>query len=498
MSGIIRFESVGPIREVFELKVPDAGIVELSGDQGLGKSTFLKVADAALNGIKPGELGITPTDGTEKGTVEFLGVTMEFKHTRCKATGRLESHIALKGGDVFARIVDPGIKDVDRADAQRLKDIAEILNLKPDAEAMRTAIGLEADDERFEEWFGKESRGSIVDWAAAGRRAINASALEMEKLALSTKTRAESEARQVRDLIAKGAGGSLEDAQAELEAAIAAEATVKAALAARDTLKAMADCRETEVIKEEIARVDADLIDPIRDRILKLQSERDETQRQIAELEARVAELGRKLIAVDAERAEVTTAKRSPLEAELKRAEKRDKALEESKIETTPEAAATAVANARTKVAATMNTAELERLKASAAEAETSVPLLEAAAEKLRGMAHKVDDALTVAVAKSGAGFVIENGGIYINDHSRRTGNVRFEELSEGERIRRIIRVLVRAGRINSAFVIPQKAWEGVSPNGKQEVLEECLEHGILAFAAKVGPEQTLTAEVFE
>ncbi|RTL04938.1 MAG: hypothetical protein EKK65_01610 [Lysobacterales bacterium] len=144
-----------------------------------------------------------------------------------------------------------------------------------------------------------------------------------------------------------------------------------------------------------------------------------------------------------------------------------------------------------------MSTKELERLEREVSEALELIPTLKGEAEALRQMARDVDNALTAAVREKARGLVVIDGGLYVNDHPKREGNIRFEELSKGERVRRVIRLLVQNGRIGSAFVIPQESWEGVSQVGRQEVLEECVAHGILAFTAKEGASRELKAVVY-
>lgn len=488
MSGKITFEAIGPIEKRFEFDVPDCGVVVFEADNGVGKSTGLKVIDAALNGIKPGELGITPTDGNDEGFAEVLGVEFRFSR-RCRVGGRVENHIALKGGESFARIVDPGIKDVDRADAQRIKDIAEILSIKPDVRLMRQALGLADDDDRLEEWFGKPT-GSVVDWAAAGRRAINTAALEVERLIESTRNQADSHSRQARDLRERGAGYPLDQAQSELEAAIAVEEKAKAAVKARDLVKAISDCRETPVVRAELEKLNAEVKERFEDEISKRNARISELKSEIQKLEAEV-------VSIKADQTVFVRESVMRVDAELARAIKRDKAVEESAYAVTPEAASTGVSIARGKLAAAMSTKELERLESEVEESRKLIPTLTAEAVTLRAMAKRVDDALTNAVKEKATGLVVIDGGLYVNDHPKREGNVRFEELSKGERVRRVIRLLARNGRIGSAFVIPQESWEGVSPAGRQEVLDECIENRILAFTAKEGPARELKAVVY-
>lgn len=161
----ITLENCGPISRAVIPIPEEGGVVVLQGHEGLGKTTALE----AINELGREDGGkIVKRDDSPRAIVEGLGVTLTVnKSTRREG----ELIVSAIGGTSLHQIVDPKIKDPKAADAARLKGIIEV---------SRTSIG-------FDDFKGCGLTETEIERALKGLLATPVAAVQAIKEALNSK-----------------------------------------------------------------------------------------------------------------------------------------------------------------------------------------------------------------------------------------------------------------------------------------------------------------------
>lgn len=140
MGHTIVAENLGPITEL-EFSMSGPGVTVLKAPNGSGKSILLEGVQAAAKGA--GRLPLR--DFTKRGKIEAFGAAITIGGT-CRHTGCFEvTH--LEGRFDLASLVDPRIKDPEKADAARIKALVALTGVAASADLFRGHEAFEGFDQ---------------------------------------------------------------------------------------------------------------------------------------------------------------------------------------------------------------------------------------------------------------------------------------------------------------------------------------------------------------
>lgn len=138
-SQVLEVINVGPVKSA---KIPlpaGGGVVVLRGPNGSGKSTILEGAKRVLGG----ESGpLTPTDGAKRGIVSLGDAKLSVTPRRTATSGELEVS-SIEGRFDVSDLIDPGIKDPERADVARLKALVALSGVQSSEAPYVELVGAE-------------------------------------------------------------------------------------------------------------------------------------------------------------------------------------------------------------------------------------------------------------------------------------------------------------------------------------------------------------------
>ena len=476
-----------------DVPVPPAGqggVVIIRGQNDHGKSTALSCVDSLINGGS----GPSLRRGEVQGYTNGLGVNVKVG-ARITRKGKLEV-TGFVGAESITKFVDPGIKDQDAADAERLRNLLRLANAKISGDA-------------WAERFGQEVRELVKDDPVATSTAIVKH--------LQAKARESEAERDRREGAATALGSRVKAAEAELAAAgveltasgVAAESAV-ASLPAGQDLAAAVKAHELAIAE-------------------KLKAERAVENRKAAAEEAKraaeelKAEEGKALGTLDKAEAAFVTAEKELAERN-KSLENLRKMLEE---ETAKQLAATTAWKAakqtrdtiadhhatlnklREKVASGAVEVDLTELNAAVAKVEKAAKIKtaieqkaaieklrkDAAAEresakksseqaaKYRQSAEDVDLVLADAIKGIACGVRISNGRLWAKNSEG--VEVYVSELSPGRRTTIAIEIAASSASGGEMGVLEQEAWESLDPLNQEYVIRRMIEKGIVLVTAE-------------
>lgn len=490
----IEISNIAPIESVRIPVRPEGGVVLLTGPQGCGKSHALE----AINALVTGKGSLEKRDGSHRGTVQFG----EARISIVKQVSRNSAELAITGidgGVDLEPLIDPRIKDPEKADAARIKKIVQLGGITPDIALFHE---LATDKAEFDEIVGPDACESddVVAMAARVKRDFEAASRKAESLAetytgtaighreaaLGYDASVESDASvlQARLETAIRDEQRLESEQgsaAQLNERIAkARTAIKAAMTSNDipTVVAATEAEEqaafsvqqaneevrllTESLREarvKLAKAEAAHASAVNTRKAAAQHwETIEALRETAELET-VDFDEHQLVAA---RDQVTQARQAVEQGALQR----DKAVRQAKAETADRMA-------------------LEARKK---------------AERLRESAKSTDEILSGLVARCGTDLRVERGRIVTTTDR---GTEAFGDLSDGERatigIKIGVTALERMGVPDQLrlLTLPQRFWGELQPKVRQQVHEYALQCRVTVVTALATDDDGITAELF-
>ena len=119
----------------------------------------------------------------------------------------------------------------------------------------------------------------------------------------------------------------------------------------------------------------------------------------------------------------------------------------------------------------------------------------EARADRLRKAAGQTDDVLSVIVGKLDCPLRVEGGRLVLTTDR---GTELFEDLSDGERWRLALDVVIRFLPQNGILTLPQAAYGELDPINRREIDRLLRERGVVCLTAKATEDEELRAEVFQ
>lgn len=477
-------------KAIERLKIPlpeGGGLVVLTGDNGCGKTEALNAVRAIL-GDKSARSELEPSDGERRGKIEGCGVTIKIGRVNTESGELLVAGLEDKLD--ISDLVDPGIADLNSADASRLKallkvsgvtaDIALFDELLGDTFELDAAILKERDIIRMAAGVKRSLEKKSRDEASkADAEQLNSAAClkacegvdleaECDESILSgihaAAVRAEEKLKAERDAADK-ASKSRQDAQRKLDSAKSGysgpglqeseEAVERANQTAMDAAEDV-DLAEKALVKAQAA----------------LKAARDAKLIADSKLETAVASLN----AVKSHR-ETVREWQETLDRTIP-AGPSDETLAEAK--SAVQAASDAIGKG-----AVVRKAK-ENLQQADKHAEAHRKHLKAA-EKWREAAKGVDAVLSDLVGKLGCPITVgeDDKGMRLMVNHKVRGVIPFSELSAGEKWATVIPIAANAVGENGLFVIPQEAYEGLQPKVRDQIIRHLLELKVTAITAE-------------
>ena len=481
----VTIENVGPHKGLtLELR---HGVNVLVGLNGCGKTTAATAVAAAL-----GDRGATvePRDGVEHGKVTVGGVVV--LHVGRHLTRKGTPTVGLASLSPVGDLVDPGIQDLDRADAARVKALLSLLPIEVTAEVLRTLSGGEPLHEL-------PASGSVLEVADAIRRGLHARANDSEKASAAAIGEAVALEKQLAPIVQEHAG--------VVARGDGGETFPSAQEAARLHLEAQQVATQTWLLASQRAVHEAQV-----DRIRESLGERPDIgiAQAVAttmESEATFAasrcatireELRKAELAEAAARTKADTAADASLRVQATAAEwDRRKNLVDAPVKgpnslaaTAAEEAAGAAGVVSIEASAWAQVAKFRELKAIAsAQAEGH----DATAKRLRDLATGVSGRLGTLLAGAGAeGLTVEDGRLYATLDGRRV--LFADRFSFGQKVAFALGLALRTheGRVVS---LDSKFWLGLDSWHQAEVDALAKKMGVYVLTEAPGDGDTVTVE---
>lgn len=507
-------ENVGPIKRAVIPFAPGC-VTVLEGTNGAGKSETLEAINA-LAGL--GTDGLTIRDGAEEGFIAGFGCQVKLTARQSRRTGQIDI-LVVEEGFSLAGFVRPGLKGAEANDRRRLQDLASVLGVKVEQEAVYDLLGgfdgpYEGEPAVFTEKRRLESRGEgrglyrdVVTektikatdpaaYVASLKRDLDAAALEWEKEA------------NVWEGEAGGMEATLppEDQLAgESDPDILREAVTLATNAKHELERLKQTADQMKALAEEARAVlnagqgeTVEAAQAEQNRIFLLHSESykmvQDLEKALRDEQVRLEGLGRDLDAAN---------------ARVESAEDRAKALEEASADlqskcTAPTEEEFAEADRRIAAAEAAlllggKIRDAVALKATIAERRQNAEAhLEEAAE-LRAAAKKAVSLLVGPINGMGCGVEVDdNMRLVVTNHPVR-GRCFVEDLSAGEGWSLAIKLMARmhgGDDVPALVAIPQEAYEGLDGHNRQMFLDAVAATKLMVVTAKASSELTAVIPV--
>jgi len=235
--------------EHVRIPIPEGGgVVVLRGDQGTGKSTAI-AAVQTLAGRKADNLSIR--DGAKRGTIECDGCRVVITKSRAARSGELAFEMIESRFDLSV-IVDPQIKDEDRADALRIKQLLALTGAKPNVDAYWDLLKQYLDQDEIDDLQVDDETDDPLVLHKTFVQAMQAAARSYERKASSLRVDVEEIKRQFQGLNIRKPP-SVENARTKFE-----EATVQ--LQHLENVASQADKQRAATIsaREQLTKLESD------------------------------------------------------------------------------------------------------------------------------------------------------------------------------------------------------------------------------------------------
>lgn len=459
----VRIRDVGGIHDAeFTLRL---GVNLFTGPNGAGKTTAIHAITRATGG----NVKLEPRDGAREGSVEFDGVALKVRGV-VKADGR--ARVQVCDGAPLGDLIDPGIKDPDRAAEARIRALLRLcpMPLTPDIigtlagdAAVAAAVQQEVDEGSVSDLLGLAERCRVVG---------NRLALESEKKA--------GEARGV----ARAHQSWLETLRTELGLEEGKEPAPPALTAEQLRGRVETLTRKVEVARVTAAqRTDLELKQQeVRDTLGEkpdptkfdedLQVRQDALvahEKRVHELEAQIATVREAMAGVKADFRNLIERHKAEVQA-LTVWERNAEILArpvEGPTEADVEALAAKLAAAKSEEIATGLVANYLTQRDGARAKAEEAHIVELRAEVLRTAAQSVSERVGLVLqGTEAAGLTVSNGRLAVVDGAN---VLDFEtRQSEGQRIAAALRVASSAYR-DKVVPLPGVYWNALDPDHQRE-----------------------------
>ena len=518
MANSVTITDVGAI-QALTIDVPDdGGVVVLRGRNGSGKSTAIE----AIEGTLRGRAALSPRDHMPRGVVDAFGATLKVAK-RVTSSGQLEVDV-LDSEASPATLVDPGIKDPEKADAARIRALLQLLQIEPDTQPFRDAFGDGMDFDAIVDAEDVEDVGDVVQLAAVIKRACQKKAREAETQADISGGKAAGVGELDADLLAAAAAvgiapdkplPSAESLQGAVNAAVLFQGKLDNQKVLSDRVQQSADEARAALVKlqagEDLEAYRAEAVEAVNALDMVAKS-LDDCLASIKDIETRLPLLKMQQQALESEKASLQ--KRADKAAnELTAAEGREANREDTmatlqaqidRAAQQPAPTDADVEEAALAVALTAKALEIRNRLASHQEraakaAEHNAAAIEAArkAKRLRTLADATDSILSGLVAKAGAPVKVLAGRLYVDT---KRGETPLAELSHGERWALAMDIVLQSVPDGDGLLVltmPQEAWEGLDHGNQRAVAEAAAARRVVIFTGECSDDPTVRAETY-
>lgn len=501
-NNILQIDTIGPVKQL-SIPLPEGGgCVVLRGPNGAGKSTALDVA-RRLAGSKQG--GLAPTDGARRGSASLGSAKLSVTPKKVAQAGELEVE-TIEGRFDVSELIDPQIKDPDRADAARLRALVSLSGAVADESLYEAMI---ADPQLWERLkVNISTTDDPVALCGIVKRAIEARARQYEDQAseLSGKLKAMAEeldefADDVVDsaeLIKAidNATRKIERLEGQREFAERAMRELNEAAAALAEAEAARAERGVEAIGNDITTANLAIAN---------ESNHCETLRaEIADLKYVLEQKERKLQLHEAAQY-IEEQRLGALQNELHQAQDADHAIaqletivnrgcpvsvDDAEIEAAEAEKAKALEAYTRNEDAKKQQAKRDRL----AEVDAEYARTAHEAERLRTLAAKTE---SVLVGQIGSGPIRYKDGRLVVETDRSDSEL-FAELSHGERAKIAIDIAAEHVPEDGLIVIRQEVFESLQPANQRAIHEHAKARGVVILTAAVADGDGIRVESVE
>lgn len=465
----ITITNVGPISKL-SIPVPESGgVVVLRGGQGQGKSTALRAIQRSLGG-KP--VGLSVKDAAPRGSVEFGACKLTVTKSRTAARGELEVD-SIEGKFDVSALVDPGINDEGKADAQRIKALVALsgatatLNdfkdvLPPEVTWHQLALDTDTDDP--------------LVLAMRIKRALEKIARDKETVAKECRANAKAASDAAGDIppnvvfeehVLSAAHLSAVEVLASLKTKKSQQEenreTYEAAKTKLDELTSGFDVPTVEESEKNLEQA-RDVLGNANDNLSKAQAAVDAAMEQFKNADAALTR--------SKEYAEQLEAHREVVDSFSESKPVTQEKIDEAKA-VVDEASAAIVKGSE--IRAAMKQKDTAKREADLAKE------YESQAESVRNAARATDDVLGGLIPTGR--LKIEAGRLVCS--TDRSDSELFSDLSEGERWKLAIDIGAEQLSESGVLVIPQVAWEGLTESSREEMDEHAKERGVVILTAE-------------
>lgn len=486
----IELSHVGPIEKLTIPCPEDGGVVVLRGRNGSGKSHALEGVESLYS--KSSRSGLRNSDGVPSGSIEGMGVTVRLGRVNT-AKGELVCE-SLDGRVDPSQLVDPGIKDPQKADAKRLVSLIRLGNVKVPAEKWAASLKEAADKVAVMDLVDEDP----VVTADRIRRRLHEVAREQEKLADSEAAESASIAKLIEDT-------DLSSPHDEDELAGYLDSATSALAKAESKRDSYARAKVGIVEAEEkLAGMVAVDLKPLRESLEKAKSEMETAENAVADIQAAIKKLHEQLTAASISRGSAEAGllqAAKAVESAEKENEKRSVFLEAAAVtlpemvsESTVEKLKVAKHDALKAVQYGQTVRQAIATKAKSDALAKSAEAKQKSGEKYRSLAKSTDAVLEQALVDAGYNKIkIHDGRLCVE--SDRMQLEPFSDLSHGERWSMALDMAAAGLPKGSVLPVAQEAFEALDPDNRNRLNELAKERGLVIVTAEA-TEGELRAEV--
>lgn len=484
----ISVENTGPVARAVIHVPAGGGVTVLRGRNGIGKSNALAAVESLVNKIAP---AFSIRDGQKNARVDGFGATLTVGR-RSHHSGDLEVE-SIDGRLKLADLVDPGIQNLESADAKRIKALVQLAGVEADPALFHSLLGGKAEFERVSAVIA-DPDSDILKLAAKIKRDIETAARKAEDDSARALGNADAKRQQAGDVDLRKESNS-QTLQAVLETAIAEKSRLEEAdrnyrvnATARDGARAFLEksrasyrgptVAEAQAREEQAGAKFSDCADEVERLETALRDAKSAKVRASQELEA----------ASDARQA----------------AQSHQQAIEqwEATLQgptgqpvTGLDAAVAAVKSAREAMEYGVRVRDARNALEAAEGFKGQAQAYALRGEKLREAAAGVDEVLSGLVGRVGSVLRVQAGRLVLTTDR---GTEFFAELSDGERWKLAIDIAVDVLGQSGLLVIPQRAWGELQPAVRQEIHEHAKARGVVVLTAMATDEAELVADTYE
>ena len=491
MPKSIDLDHVGPI-EHLRIPIPDeGGVVVLRGSNGSGKSHGLNAVEALYS--KGSRRQLRSSDGVQKGTIKGLGVVVRLGRTNT-AKGELVCE-SLDGRVDPSLLVDPGIKDPEKADSKRLATLIRLGGITIPIETWSSALTDVVEHLPLKALVDDDP----VVTAGKIRRRLHEVALQRERLAESKANEATTLAKTIDEIDFE------QEHRADVLSARLDEASVDLASAKMQQEERLQAVARQAAAKEQLDALELPDIEVLSTELTTRQEEANSCFENEVAIERKLAELQRELSEVRAaksladERAHTASTALDQAMSQAEQIAELKAVIESNPVEPITDERIAQLDKQKSEALEAVQLGEVVRraidTKEQVDQLQTDANAITSESTTLRTQAKSTDAVLEQALIDAGFDTIKVHDGRLCVSSDR--GLEPFSDLSHGERWRMALDLAAHGLPKSSVLPVCQEAFESLDPTNRSEINELARERGLVIVTAEA-TDGDLRAEVLE